>query len=35
MNVFATQMILIVGLADTIILHSAFCILHSQPKAVQ
>jgi len=35
MNVFAAQMILIVGFADTIILHFAFCILQSLPRTAQ
>jgi hypothetical protein len=33
MNVFATQMIQMVGKADTTILHFALCILHSLPWA--
>jgi len=35
MKVFASQMIQIVGFADTIILHFALCILHSLPRAAQ
>jgi len=33
--VFAAQMILIVGFADTLILHFALCILHPLPKTAQ